>query len=95
MEQNKKPLANPSVICREVLDGEAVLVNMDNAASIALNYTGYVVWQLVDGRHTIEQIIAGVRKQFPDAPGRLCNDVIALLEELAADGFIGFELKIR
>ena len=91
MERTAKPLANPAAICSRIFDGEAVLVNMDTAASIALNHTGFAVWQKVDGRSTVEQIIAAVRREFPDAPANVAEDVIALLEELAAEGFIGFE----
>jgi hypothetical protein len=94
MKQNTKPLANPAVVCWEVPKGEAVLVNMDTAASLALNHTGLVIWQLADGRRTIKQIIAAFCERFPDAPSNVAEEVDVLLKELAADGFIGFELKI-
>jgi hypothetical protein len=71
--------------------GEAVLVNLDTAASLALNATGFLVWQLVDGQRTVEQIIAAVQRHFRDVPGTAADDVIALLEILAENGFIGFE----
>ncbi len=91
MKQTAIPLANPAVICHRLPDGESVLVNMDTAASIALNHTGFAVWQLVDGRRTVAGIITAVSKQFPDAPVNAAQDVVSMLEELAADGFIGFE----
>lgn len=86
-----KPRANPAVVEREATDGEAVLVNLDTAASLALNRTGFLIWKLVDGKRTIEQIIDAVRQRFPEAPPQVINDVSVLMETLAEDGFVGFE----
>ena len=91
MEMSARPLINPSVIERQALDGEAVLVNMDTAAAVALNATGVVVWQLLDGRRSVEQIIAAVEHHFKDVPDSVAKDVADLLDTLAEDAFIGFE----
>jgi hypothetical protein len=91
MEQTERPMANPAVIYRPVLAGEAVLVNPDTAAALALNPSGCVVWQLVDGERTVEQIVDGVRRHFRGVPDSVTDDVTALLELLAEDGFVGLE----
>lgn len=49
MELAAKPMANPAVLYQRVMDDEAVLVNPDTAAALALNPSGCVGWQLVDG----------------------------------------------
>ncbi|MBN1272510.1 MAG: PqqD family protein [Candidatus Aminicenantes bacterium] len=85
------PRINPAVVQREAPDGEVVLVNLDTAASLALNQTGFIIWKLVDGRRTVEQIIDAVREHFPNTPPEVVNDVIRLMETLAEDGFVGFE----
>jgi len=92
MQQTAQPFPNPAAAYREGVDGWAVLVNLDTAGSLALNPTGVVVWQFVDGRRTVEQIIAGVRQHFKGAPPTVADDVIGLLEDLAEEGFIGFEV---
>lgn len=91
MKLTAKPRLNPAVLLRKGLDGEAVLVNLDTAASLAINQTGIFVWQLVDGQRTVDQIITAVHRQFPDAPPEVVNDVSVLMDILAEDGFIGFE----
>jgi hypothetical protein len=91
MELAAKPMANPSVICQQVIDDEAVLVNPDTGAALALNPSGCVVWQLVDGERSVEQIVAGVCRHFRDVPESVVNDVISLLDTLALDGFVGLE----
>lgn len=93
MRQLDKPLANPAVVFREGLDDWAVLVNLDTAASLALNPTGIVVWKLVDGKLSVQDIVASVGCHFRSAPDTMPDDVIALLDTLAEDGFIGHELS--
>lgn len=91
MDRSARPLPNPAVVSRQVDAGEAVLVNLDTAASLALNASGFVVWQHVDGKRTVEEIIAAVQRYYRDVPGTVADDVIALLKILVEDGFIGFE----
>jgi len=91
MKLTAKPQANPAVLQREAPEGEVVLVNLDTGASVALNQTGTIVWQMLDGQRTVEQIVTAVRQSFPDAPPDTVNDVSNLMDILAEDGFIGFE----
>ena len=91
MKLSAQPLANPAAIYRDGLDGWAVLVNLDTAGSLALNPTGVAVWGLVDGRRTVQEITAAVARSFRDAPPTVADDVTALLDTLAAEGFIGLE----
>ena len=91
MELAAKPMANPAVIYHQVVADEAVLVNPDTAAALALNPSGCVVWQLVDGERSVGQIIDGVRSHFREVPDSVANDVSSLLDRLAQDGFVGLE----
>ena len=92
MDLKAKPLQNPAVLSRKILDDEMVLVNADNAASMALtNQTAIQVWLLVDGQNSIQNIIDGIRYKFSDVPDEVEDDVKDLLKILTRDGFIGFE----
>jgi hypothetical protein len=91
MEPSDKPVANPSAIFQETGDGWAVLVNLDTARSLALNPSGILVWQLIDGQRSVDEITAGVKRHFRDTPPRVTDDVAALLDILAEEGMIGFE----
>ena len=91
MEPSAKPLINPAVVWDQVPAGEALLLNLDTAACLALNHTGVVVWQLVDGKRSVQQIIAAVQRHFNNVPDAVADDVSALLDTLAEDGFIGTE----
>jgi hypothetical protein len=91
MEPSDKPVANPSAIFQETGDGWAVLVNLDTARSLALNPSGILVWQLVDGQRSVHEITAGVERHFRDTPPSVTDDVTALLDILVEEGMVGFE----
>ena len=89
----KIPVANPAVVSRDGLDDGRVMVNCDTGAAIALNRTGVLVWDLIDGRRNPDEIAEAVRRNFNNAPDTVSDDVAALLVTLAEDGFIGYEIK--
>ena len=88
------PVRNPAVLSRSIVDDEMVLVNADTAASLALtNKTAVIVWELVNGRNTVQDIVGGVEESFSDVPDNFKKDVLGFLELLDRDGYIGFELN--
>ncbi len=94
MDLMSKPIQNPSVHERQIVEGEMILMNGDTAVSLALtNETALIAWKLVDGKRSIKDIIKAVEAHFQYIPDTVTGDVINLLELLSEDGFIGFELK--
>ena len=89
------PIPNPAAVEEVGTDGWTLLVNPDTAGAMAVNQTGALVWKLVDGRRTTEEIATAVRDRFPDAPDTVAEDVRALLTKLAEEGFIGREVPLR
>jgi hypothetical protein len=92
MKLASRPMMNPAVISREVLAGEAVLVNTDTAAAIALNATGLVAWRLMDGSHSLEEIVAAIRHYFKGVPDSVSDDIKTLVDTLAEEGFVGYQV---
>ena len=60
MPQHDKPIANPLVVLREEFDNWAVLFNPDTADAMGINPVGVVVWKLMDGQHTLHDLVAGI-----------------------------------
>jgi hypothetical protein len=87
------PIPNPASFFKEDHAGWGVLVNMDTAASVALNPTGTMIWKLVDGKRSSRDIALAFMKGFQDAPHCIYEDVMALLDCLAEDGLIGYEVR--
>lgn len=81
------PRRSENVVFRKVA-GEYILVPL--AGSVAdvesifnLNETGAAVWEKVDGRKSIKNIVAELQSEY-EAPGdQLESEVISFLEEMA------------
>jgi len=86
------PVCNPAVVTRKTSEDGMVLVNSDTGISLALNSTGALVWDLIDGERNPAAIAHAVAGSFDDAPACVAEDIGACLQVLADDGFIGYEV---
>jgi len=93
MNLSDKPIANPVVVLREEFDDWAVLFNPDTAAAAGTNPVGVAVWKLLDGRHCISEIVSKIQNGFEDAPGASGEEIVAFIDKLAENGFVGLELE--
>lgn len=93
MSQSNNPIANPVVVLREEFDDWAVLFNPDTAEAVGINPVGVVMWKLMDGRHTLEQIAEELTENFADVPENAMDDLNTFVNNLAEKGFVGYELQ--
>jgi len=77
-------------VLAEVVDGNVLLIDATSAELITLNGVGSVVWaSLADGEATVDQSVAAVLEDFPDAPQEsVAADVAAFLDDLAGAGMV-------
>lgn len=91
-EKKDKPMVNPSVILREEFDDWAVLFDPDTAEGYALNPVGVLIWKHLDGRHTLDDVLAVIKKNCEDVPPEVrdhCRDFIA---DLVKQGLAALEV---
>ena len=93
MLPSEKPLANPQVVLREEFDDWAVLFNPDNADAVGINPVGVVIWKLLDGEHTLDEIVAEIHIRFSEVSERAPDEVSTFVGRLAEQGFVGYPLK--
>ena len=67
----------------EDMDGELLLYNPVNATTLHLNGSSAVVWDLCDGRQSVETI-ASLMQAFPDQSDQIAADVEAVITDLAS-----------
>lgn len=79
-----KPVANHSVVLREEFDDSALLYDPDRLQVYCLNPVGVFLWKRLDGRHSVEDILAELQSG--------CNNVPALADEHLRE-FIGVLAK--
>jgi hypothetical protein len=78
----------PEDVVFEVLDGEAVLLNLKTGVYFTLNETGTRVWQLLREHGEPEAIRAAMRDEFDISPEALKADVARVIEDLVAKGLV-------
>ncbi len=94
MSQTQDPLSLPLKPQRrpdfrlEALDGELLLYHPGQTQILYCNQSASLVWQLCDGRHTVEDIIALLRAAFPAAADTLAADVENALRQFQQHGAI-------
>jgi hypothetical protein len=86
------PIANPAVVAWVTQAEGVVLVNCDTGISIALNSTGMMVWELIDGSRSLGEIAQEISERFIEVPDCVEEDVDECIRLLVEDGFIGYEV---
>ena len=91
MNPTDRPIANPIVVLRAEFDDWAVLFNPDTADAAGTNPVGVAVWERMDGKRSIEEIVSEVRNNFEDTPEAAFNEISAFIDTLEMHGFVGLE----
>ena len=78
---------NPATAWRTI-EGEAVILSMDTKVFRGLNAVGSRVWELIDGRRSVDEIARQIVEEFQVAPADAARDVSAFIEQLLAKGLV-------
>ena len=72
---------NPATAWR-VIEGEAVILSLDSKVFRGLNAVGSRVWELIDGRRSVDEIVTRIVAEFEVTPEVAARDVGAFVAEL-------------
>jgi hypothetical protein len=78
---------NPATAWR-LIEGEAVILSLDTKVLRGLNPVGSRVWELIDGRRSLDQIVEQIVREFDVARERAAEDVGAFVEVLLGKGLV-------
>jgi SynChlorMet cassette protein ScmD len=87
----KNLVANPTIVLRKEFDDWAVLFNPDTAEAVGVNPIGVVIWELLTGKNSLEDITHQVKQNYSDVPGSAAKEIQTYIEDLMNRGFIGSE----
>ncbi len=85
---------NPVVVLREEFDDWAILFNPDNAEAVGANPMGVEIWKKIDGKTSVDQIVADIRSDFTNVPETVEPEVNEFIEKLVSRGLIGISSTI-
>ena len=93
MNQTDRPIPNPIVMLREEFDDWAVLYNPDTADAVGINPVGVAVWKMMNGKRSLEQIVAEIGNSFVEVPDAARDEIVIFVSTLAENGFVGLALE--
>jgi hypothetical protein len=72
---------NTAEVAAKVMDGEAILINLSDGMYYSLDLVGGLVWQLIEARRSLREIVETVSARYDVTP----PDAEADLQRLAVD----------
>ena len=75
-------------IAADVLDGEAIIINLATGSYFAMNNVGALVWRSIEQHRSLDEIAASVAASYQVAPERVRTDLLSLAEQLLAEGVV-------
>ena len=90
--EKASPVANPLIVLREEFDDWAILFDPDTGKGMGLNPTGVFIWKLLDGSHTLNDILEKLRGECENVPEDAGDDLKKFIQELTERGLAGFEV---
>lgn len=78
----------PARTLSEIVDGEAVLLNVDTGQYYSLNRTGTRMWQLMRELGSESAVVAAMLAEVQADPALLRADVARLADDLASRGLL-------
>lgn len=92
MQSADKPIANPTVILRKEFDDWAVLFDPDSGRAFGLNPTGVFIWERLDGRHAVDDIVRSLAENTDGFPTDGKSEIDEFIRTLVEQGLAGYEI---
>jgi SynChlorMet cassette protein ScmD len=88
MSVANKPVAKPQIRFREESDNWVILFDPDSGNSRVLNPISAFIWKLLDGTHTVTDIVEKIRDYYANVPQEAEQHVTEFIEVLATKDFV-------
>ena len=91
MQNPKRLHVNPDVVLREEFDDWAILFDPNTGKAYGINPVSVLIWKNLDGKHTVDDLLAELREQCNNIPDQARDELEAFLDQLVEKGFAGTE----
>ena len=89
IEKSKNPIQNSNMVLREESDDWAMLFDPDSGETYGLDPISIFVWNHLDGKHSVEDIVNELKKVCTDkVPENAFQDVNNFITDLSSKGFV-------
>lgn len=88
MNAGQRLCANEPDIASKIMDGEAILINLQTGAYYSLPAVGALVWQELTAHRTPGEILEALTRRYPGEARQLESDLAELLGELERENLV-------
>jgi hypothetical protein len=81
-------IINSDNVISEIIDGEAMIINLDNGFYFSMEQVGTLIWEAIEQGCSFDQIAAGVKRRYIGDPQTIEIGVRQLIDQLLAEGLI-------
>ena len=74
--------------CKTVENKQGILLKLEDGIYYGVNEIGLMIWELLDGKMTVDDIISCISQEFDVSRARAASDVQAFLKILQKKGLI-------
>ncbi len=75
------------------IDGEAIILNLDTGFYYSLNKIGTIIWQMLNEKKKIPQIIEAMCRDYNNATSKIGRDIEFLIKDLSKEGLLNSKLN--
>src|SRR5262245_27102009 len=75
-------------VASKVLDGEAIIINLANGNYYSMDKVGGLIWQMIEGKHSLEEMIAAISAGYDASREQAQADVEHVIEDLLRENLV-------
>src|SRR2546422_7400645 len=75
-------------IAAKVIDGETIMINLANGVYYSMDKVGALIWEMIEGKHTLEKMIATIHARYDVSREQVQTDIERLVAELLRENLV-------
>ena len=79
---------NQAEVAAEVIDGEAILINLSSGVYYSLDKAGGLAWELIAAGSSLAEVAASLAERYEVAPAQAEADVVQLAADLEREDLV-------
>lgn len=79
---------NDAEVTAQVLDGEAIIINLSTGVYYSLDKVGGFLWAMIVKGHSSQEIVAAIIARYHASPEQVQTDVEQVVEELIRENLV-------
>src|SRR5688572_25295611 len=88
LDSNDRVIVNQTDVAAEVIDGEAIIMNLSTGMYYSMDGVGALLWNWAGRGHTFAEMTQALQERFGVAPLRAEADLERLVEQMIREGLV-------